>query len=294
MSPIRHLHDGRMVDFLEESAKRLQPGQILYPEIFPLRYPERLPENWAMRAGYFCIDTSTPITATAFAAARRSANAAMTGAKLIAEGRSRMCYVAGRPPGHHAERRVFGGFCYFNNAALAADLLSRDGRVVVLDVDQHHGNGTQDIFWERSDVLTVSLHCNPSHSYPFFAGFADEKGMGEGEGYNLNVPLEPGTDDQVYLKALDKALSAIRRFRPRVMVVSLGVDIMRGDPTGSFLITPEGMRRIGAAIGSLGLPALVIQEGGYHLQNIRRGVRSFLSGLAVPLLGEPLKSEGSG
>lgn len=289
MAPIRRIHEKRMVDFLEESAERLQPGQIIYPEIFPVRYADRLPKNWAMRAGYFCIDTSTPITSTAFAAARRSANAALTGAKLLAKGRSRMCYVAGRPPGHHAERRVFGGFCYFNNAALAADHLARSGRVVVLDIDHHHGNGTQDIFWERSDVLTVSLHCNPLHSYPFFAGFADETGSGEGKGFNLNIPLEPGADDHTYLRALDKALVAIRKFAPQAIVVSLGVDIMRGDPTGSFLITPEGMRRIGAAIGGLTLPSLIIQEGGYHLQNIRRGVRSFLTGYAVALLGTAMQ-----
>ncbi|MCB1801262.1 MAG: histone deacetylase family protein [Gammaproteobacteria bacterium] len=291
LAPIRKLHDRRMVDFLEESATRLQPGQILYPEIFPMRYADRLPKSWPMRAGYFCIDTSTPITSTAYAAARRSANASLTGARLLADGRSRMCYVAGRPPGHHAERRVFGGFCYFNNAALAANHLAHKGRVAVLDIDHHHGNGTQDIFWERSDVMTVSLHCNPLDSYPFFAGFADEVGAGEGLGFNLNIPLDPGADDQVYLKALDRALKAIRRFQPQALVVSLGVDIMRGDPTGSFFITPEGMRRIGAAIGGLGLPSLIIQEGGYHLQNIRRGVRSFLAGCAVALLTEDDKGK---
>jgi acetoin utilization deacetylase AcuC-like enzyme len=177
----------------------------------------------------------------------------LTGAKLLATGQSRICYVAGRPPGHH-------------------------------------GNGTQDIFWERADVFTVSLHCNPLNSYPFFAGFVDETGAGEGPGYNLNIPLEPGADDASYLRALDKALAAIRKFAPHAIVVSLGVDIMRGDPTGSFFITPEGMRRIGAAIGGLCIPSLIIQEGGYHLQNIRRGVRSFLSGYAVALLGEADKA----
>ncbi|MCP5121423.1 MAG: histone deacetylase family protein [Pseudomonadales bacterium] len=287
LKPILEIHDKRMVNFLKESQTKVPAGQIVYPEIFPIRYPDRLPQNWPMRAGYFCIDTSTPITSNVFAAATRSANAALTAAKLVGSGKSEMAYVAGRPPGHHAERKVFGGFCYFNNAALAANALSRKGRVAVLDVDHHHGNGTQDIFYSRRDVLTVSIHGHPEFSYPFYAGFEDEKGEGDGAGFNVNFPLHPGVDDAAYLTALDKALKVIRKFAPDYLVVSLGVDIMRGDPTGAFYVSAEGMRNIGRAIGSLRLPSVIIQEGGYHLQNLRRGVRGFLVGYGVGMTPAP-------
>ncbi|MCA9535714.1 MAG: hypothetical protein KC593_18635 [Myxococcales bacterium] len=281
LEPILEVHDAGLVRFLEESATHIPSGEIVYPEIFPIRHADRLPQSWDMRAGYFCIDTSTPITNQVYAAARRAANASLTGARLVGGGASRCCYVAGRPPGHHAERKVFGGFCYFNNAALAAHQLSKRGRVAVLDIDHHHGNGTQDIFYERADVLTVSVHGHPEYSYPFFAGFEDETGAGPGAGFNVNVPLPAGVDDAGYLVALEGALAHVRHFAPDYLVVSLGVDNMRGDPTGAFFVTAEGMRRIGAAIGDLQLPCLVIQEGGYHLRNIRRGVRAFLAGLAT-------------
>lgn len=282
---ILEIHDKRMVNFLIESKTRVAPKQIIYPEIFPIRYSDRLPKNWAMRAGYFCIDTSTPITNTVFDAAINAANAAMTAAKIIKEDHKKLVYVAGRPPGHHAEKKVFGGFCYFNNAALAAHQLSKGSkRVVVLDVDHHHGNGTQDIFYERSDVLTISIHGNPEYSYPFYAGFEDERGVGEGLGFNRNYPLPAGTDDAVYLKTLSKALAKISEFKPDYLVVSLGVDIMQGDPTGAFLVSAKGMQKIGEAIGQLQLPTLTIQEGGYHIRNIKHGVRGYIIGLATTLL----------
>lgn len=281
LKPILEIHDKQMVNFLKESQTKVAQGQIVYPEIFPVRHANRLPQNWPIRAGYFCIDTSTPITNTVFAAASRSANAALTAARLVGRGKSKMTYVAGRPPGHHAERKVFGGFCYFNNAALAAHHLSRQGRVAVLDIDHHHGNGTQDIFYHRKDVLTVSIHGHPEFSYPFFSGFEDERGEDEGKGFNVNVPLRPGVDDASYMTALEKALKAIKRYAPDYLVVSLGVDIMRGDPTGSFYVSTEGMQNIGHAIGRLRLPSVIVQEGGYHLRNLRRGVRAFLVGYGI-------------
>jgi acetoin utilization deacetylase AcuC-like enzyme/GNAT superfamily N-acetyltransferase len=281
LAPILEVHHADMVRFLEESATRVPAGELVYPELFPVRHADRLPHNWEMRAGYFCMDTSTPITNQVYAAARRAANAALTGARLVGEGRSTCCYVAGRPPGHHAERKVFGGFCYFNNAALAAQQLSKRGRVALLDIDHHHGNGHQDIFYSRADVLTVSVHGHPEYSYPFFAGFEDEQGEGAGLGFNVNIPLPPGVDDAGYLVALQRARRAIDAFAPDFLVVSLGVDNMRGDPTGAFFLTADGMRRVGVAIGELRLPTLVVQEGGYHLRNIRRGVRAFLAGLAA-------------
>ncbi|WP_339737435.1 hypothetical protein [uncultured Maricaulis sp.] len=288
---ILEVHDHRMVKFLEETATRIPEGRIVYPEIFPIRQADRLPRNFEMRAGYFCIDTSTPLTRAVYPAARRAVDAALTGAKLIKDGKTGWAYVVVRPPGHHAERRAFGGFCYFNNAAIAAHHLSGQGkaagkvakpaRIAVLDIDHHHGNGTQDIFYEREDVLTVSIHGHPEDCYPFFAGFEDERGRDAGLGFNRNYPIRPGVDDAGYLTVLGRALRRIRAFAPDYLVVSLGVDIMKGDPTGNFFITPDGMHRIAEAIGRQGYRTLIMQEGGYSLANIRRGVQQFLLGFAA-------------
>ena len=280
LSHIEAVHDARMVAFLKETADRIPDKRIVYAEIFPLRFPERLPKSWEMRAGYFCVDTSTPLTNAVYRAARRSVDAAMTGARLIAEKKTPLAYVAVRPPGHHAERRTFGGFCYFNNAAIAAQRLSKTGRVAMLDIDHHHGNGAQDIFYSRADVLTVSIHGHPESSYPFYAGFEDERGEGEGRGFNSNFPIRPGVDDAGYLTVLARAIRRIEKFAPDYLVVPFGLDIMKGDPTGAFYVTADGMRRIGAEIGALKLPTLIVQEGGYNLANIRRGARAFLMGLA--------------
>ncbi|HRX39285.1 MAG TPA: histone deacetylase family protein [Parvularculaceae bacterium] len=276
LAPIEAVHDKRMIAFLKETAEKIAPKRILYPEIFPLRHADRLPQNWEMRAGYFCIDTSTPLTSAVYPAARRSVDAAISGARLIEAGKSKLVYAVVRPPGHHAERRVFGGFCYFNNAAIAANHLSKKGKVAVLDIDHHHGNGTQDIFYERADVLTVSIHGHPESSYPFFAGFEDERGAGDGLGFNRNYPIKPGVDDAGYLSVLGRALRRIEKFAPAFLVVSFGADIMKGDPTGAFFVTADGMRRIGAEIGALKVPTLIVQEGGYNLANLRRGVRAFI------------------
>ncbi len=230
-----------------------------------------------MRAGYYCLDTFTPLTKNAFRAAKAAVDATLTAADLVAEG-ERAAYALVRPPGHHAERRVYGGFCYFNNAAVAAHRLSRLGTVAVLDIDHHHGNGTQDIFWERADVLTLSIHGNPRRCYPYFAGYEDERGAGAGAGFNRNYPLQPGADDTKYLATLDEALARVRRFAPRFFVLSLGFDIMRGDPTGTFVVSTRGMRDIGTRIGRLGLPTLIVQEGGYSVWNLRRGAHAFFDG----------------
>ena len=184
----------------------------------------------------------------------------MTAAEQVLEG-ARLTYALVRPPGHHAERRAFGGFCYLNNAAIAAHYLSRYGRVAVLDIDYHHGNGTQDIFWARADVLTVSIHGHPNFAFPYFSGFRDEQGDGPGRGCNLNLPLPEDADPPTYRRALAVALQRIRRFEPAFLVVSLGFDTAAGDPTGSWHNRPEDFRKIGEAIGTLEPATLVIQEG---------------------------------
>jgi acetoin utilization deacetylase AcuC-like enzyme/GNAT superfamily N-acetyltransferase len=283
-SHLMAVHHSQLVEFLKAMGHKLDPKALIYPEIFPIRRPDRMPRALEDRAGYFCCDTFTPVTKNCYPAARDGVNVVMTAASLILSG-ERMAYALCRPPGHHAERRIYGGFCYFNNSAVAANFLSKHGRVALLDIDYHHGNGAQDIFYSRADVLTVSIHGHPRHAYPNFAGYADERGEGEGKGFNRNFPLEAPIDDVAYLKVLEQAIKVIERFAPRFLVVSLGFDIMRGDPTGAFNVTTQGMRRIGNRLGSLGLPVLVVQEGGYALRNLRIGSHAFFLGLGSAWYG---------
>lgn len=273
------VHDGDFVRYLKAVCQRLETKRPVYPYVFPIRRPERRPHDLAVRAGYYCIDTFTPLDRNAYDAAKSAVDVALTAAEHVLNGRT-PAYALCRPPGHHAERKSFGGFCYFNNAAIAAEYLSRHGNVSVLDIDFHHGNGTQDIFYHRNDVLTISIHGHPNFAYPYFSGFADEIGAGPGEGFNHNYCLQENAGPETYLLTLEKALSHIRRFRPMFFVVSLGFDIMRGDPTGSFGLLPEAMKKIGTALASMNLPTLIVQEGGYSLKNLKAGSASLFSGFA--------------
>ncbi len=249
--PIRAVHDPDFVDYLDAMTAKLKERETLYPYVFPIRRPEKKPKDRAMRAGYYCIDTFTPLSRTAYQAARAAVDCVVSAAEILRAG-ERHVYALCRPPGHHAERRVFGGFCYFNNAAIAAHRLSSEGRVALLDIDFHHGNGSQDIFYERDDVLVLSIHGHPNYAYPYFSGFADEKGAGRGLNLNRNYPLPEGAGDDRYLAALEEALGQVRRFRPWALVVSLGFDILEGDPTGAFRVTPKGVARAGEMIGRAG------------------------------------------
>jgi acetoin utilization deacetylase AcuC-like enzyme len=231
-----------------------------------------------VRAGYYCIDTFTPLSSNAFIAAKRAVDCTLTAAEKIIGG-FRLAYALVRPPGHHAERNVFGGFCYFNNAAIAAHHLSQYGPVAMLDVDYHHGNGQQFIFYERKDVLTVSIHGHPSVAYPYFSGFAHERGDGNGAGFNVNYPLPEHVDAQTYWDTLSRALSQIRHFRPRYLVVCLGLDTAKGDPTGSWGLQSKDFTEMGKRIGAANLPTLVVQEGGYRTRTIGINARSFFEGL---------------
>ena len=281
--PDKHLtavHDPKFVSYLKAVCLRLGPKAIVYPEVFPIRRPDRAPQALEDRAGYFCADTFTPLTHNAYPAARTAVDVALTAADLIRTG-ERFAYALCRPPGHHAERRIYGGFCYLNNSAIAAQYLAADGKVALLDIDYHHGNGAQDIFYARNDVLTLSIHGHPRSAYPNFSGYADERGEGPGIGFNRNWPLDPPIDDAQYLRVLEEPLAMIRRFRPRYLVVSLGFDIMQGDPTGAFSITTNGLRRIAEAIGKLRLQTLIVQEGGYAVRNLRVGAQAFFSALGT-------------
>ena len=278
-SPILTVHDHHFVEYLQKICGKLREGRPVYPDTFPTRRPERRPKVLPVQAGYYCIDSSTPLDRNAYRAARAAVDVAMTCATEILTG-AELSYAACRPPGHHAERQVYGGFCYFNNAAVAAHYLSRYGRVCVLDVDFHHGNGTQDIFYRRSDVLTLSIHGHPDHAYPYFSGFADETGEGPGIGFNRNFPLPPETGHDRYLAALDRALKCLTAFGPDFLVLSLGFDTLRADPIGTCQLTVETMSAMGQRLGALKLPVLVVQEGGYNLRNLRRGAAALFEGIA--------------
>jgi acetoin utilization deacetylase AcuC-like enzyme len=220
----------------------------------------------------------------AYKAARAAVNVALSGAAAIAAGHP-LVYSLCRPPGHHAERDTYGGFCYFCNGAIAAQyLVERLGKVAVLDIDYHHGNGTQDIFYNRADVLTVSIHGHPSFAYPYFSGFADEVGEGDGKGFNLNLPLPEDVQDARYLATLEVALARVTRFQPEVLVVSLGLDIAKADPTGTWSVSADGLFEIGYRIGSLKYPTLLVQEGGYNIRSLGRNATRMLSGVCAGAL----------
>ncbi len=233
--------------------------------------------------GRWCFETTTPITEGTFDAARSAVDIALTATQLVLDG-ERSVYGLCRPPGHHAPTALYGGYCFFNNAAIAAHhVASTTGsKVTVLDVDYHHGNGTQQIFYRRGDVQYVSLHGDPQRAYPYLSGFSGETGAGRGAGTNLNVALDAGTDDEAYLAALGPACEAIQAFGPSLVVVSLGVDTFHNDPISDLAVTTEGLRAQGELVAQLALPTVIVQEGGYDVDAIGDNVRAFLNGVTSP------------
>lgn len=277
-SHIRAVHHPGFVEYLRRVCRNIEPGQSVYPYVFPLRNQTRPPRDLPIRAGYYCMDTFTPIHRGAFKAAKRAADCALSGARELLEGRP-LAYALVRPPGHHSEKASFGGFCYFNSNAVAAHYLSAHGRVAVLDIDFHHGNGQEDIFYERADVLTVSIHGHPRFAFPYFSGFRDSRGLGYGEGFNVNFPLPETMDGPAYRTVLEKALKRIRRFKPAFLIVALGLDTSRGDPTGTWLLQSPDFEANGRKIGELGFPTLIVQEGGYNTRKLGTNARAFFTGL---------------
>jgi acetoin utilization deacetylase AcuC-like enzyme len=252
-------------------------GPEIVPNVHPNRHMAAGPHGIVARAGYHQADTSSPIGPGTFAAACAAAACAAHATRVVLGG-APVAYALCRPPGHHAYADMAGGFCYLNNVAIAAELARKvHRRVAILDVDVHHGNGTQGIFYERPDVLFVSLHGDPSGFYPFFAGYADERGRGAGEGANLNLPLPHGTGDTGFLVALDRGLDAIRSFAPGFVLLSLGFDASAHDPLSVLKVTDAGFAEIARRIAALGLPTVLIQEGGYLSDQLGQHLATFLA-----------------
>ena len=241
------------------------------------------PARVAARLGWWCYETTTPLTSGTYDAARSAVDCALAATDAVLGG-DRVAYGLCRPPGHHAATALYGGYCFFNNAAIAAHhaVSKTGGRVAVLDVDYHHGNGTQEIFYERDDVAYVSLHGDPARAYPYHTGFADETGSGRGSGCTCNVPLAAELDDDAYVGALDEALEAVESFAPELIVVSLGADTYVDDPICDLALTTDGFTRCGHAVAGLGLPLVVLQEGGYADAALGANVRAWPLGASTP------------
>ncbi len=275
---ILQVHDRKYFDYFKKVCDSLAPGKSVYPYVFPIRNSAIPPVELSVRAGYYCIDTFTPLNKNAFLAARHAVNCSLTLADELLKGATH-AYALVRPPGHHAERYVYGGFCYFNNNAVAANYLSKHGKVAIIDLDYHHGNGQQQIFYDRDDVLTISIHGHPSFAYPYFSGFRNETGEGRGKGFNVNYPLKEVITPEEYRTTLLKAINVINKFKPDFVIVALGLDPSKGDPTGTWSLGASDFHKNGEIIGTLNQPLLVIQEGGYKTKVLGVNAKSFFAGV---------------
>lgn len=284
LDPILAVHDRDYLDFLAVAwtdwlATHPNDPSTLLPATFALRRQPPIPKSLLGRAGYYIMDLSACIVEGTYSAALASANCALSAAQVVAADGKHSAFALCRPPGHHAGKDYAGGYCFINNAAVAANWLSLKGRVAVLDVDYHCGNGTQDIFYDRDDVLTISIHADPDFEYPSYIGYADERGEGKGFGYHHNFPLPRDTDDVAYLQTLDQALGLIREFEPAFLVVSAGMDIYADDPLGTIKVTTQGIAEIGARIAALGPSTVIVMEGGYNNDALGRNILAFLTAL---------------
>ena len=289
VEPIAAVHDPGLVDFLSTAWVRYQEAHPdtddVVPDLFSIpALREGMGPVSQVRAidlelGQWCFETTTPITRGTYDAARSAVDVALSAADAVLDGEP-MAYGLCRPPGHHAPRAAYGGYCFFNNAAIVAhDIVARTGsKVTVLDVDYHHGNGTQQIFYDRDDVQFVSLHGDPYRAYPHFAGFDSETGAGRGAGATVNVSLPVEASDDLYVARLGHALEAIGSFEPSVVVVSLGVDTHHDDPISDLGLTSDGLARCGALVAELGAPLVMLQEGGYASERLGENVRRWLAG----------------
>ena len=283
MAPLLAVHSAEYLEFLQTAhADWLAAGRTgdAIPYVFPIvgRRPLKL-DRIDARLGRFAMDMGTPIAAGTWAAAYAGAQVALSALQPLLAGTAATCFALCRPPGHHAGADYCGGYCYLNNAAIAAEAaISAGRRVAILDIDYHHGNGTQDLFWTRANPLFVSLHADPATDYPFYWGHADELGEGDGKGATLNLPLPQGTKLSAYRAALAEALARIAAFAPDLLVISFGADTFAGDPISHFALQTGDFTVLARDIAALGLPSLIIMEGGYAVSQLGSNVAAFLAG----------------
>lgn len=280
IAPVAAVHTAEYLTFLKHIYTRWQRIPDASEEVIPNIHPNRCnvgyPKSAVGQSGYHQADTACPISEHTWMSAYWSAQTALTAAEQVVQGEAAV-YALCRPPGHHAFADMAGGFCFLNNTAIAAQYCqSRGLRPAIVDVDLHHGNGTQGIFYARSDVLTVSVHADPVRYYPFFWGYEQERGEGAGLGANLNLPIPRGTADEGFLKALDKGLARVDSFGADVLVIALGLDGYEGDPFGGLSISTQGFARIAEACVGLQLPMIIVQEGGYLCPELGDNLASFL------------------
>lgn len=279
LETIQSVHSLGMLK-MYQTASRLAEATPFYPTHFPKVHQRKADPNNIHHAGFYCIDTSTPLYKNTWTSASWSAASAHDAAMSLLEDNNRLSYALCRPPGHHADKKYFGGYCYINNAAVAAQAVSHEGKVVILDIDYHHGDGTQSIYYFDNKVLYISVHANPVDEYPYYSGHTHEQGMEVGKGYTLNVPLPKKTECAAYLAAIkEQVLPKIQWFEPDYLVVSAGMDTYSLDPIGTFQLKIEDFFHIGDAIGSVNIPTVVVQEGGYNTDDLGLAVQSFLYGL---------------
>jgi acetoin utilization deacetylase AcuC-like enzyme len=281
MAPIAAVHDANYLDFLEAAHREWK----------------KMPEDWGdeamsnvyvyegnplrgvlAQAARYLADGSCPVGTHTWQSAYRSAQSAVAAADAINE-KCRQTYALCRPPGHHARADRAGGFCYLNNAAIAAEVLrSAHGRVAILDTDMHHGQGVQEIFYSRADVLYVSIHGDPTNFYPVVAGYPEERGKGAGVGFNVNLPMPHGSTEAVFFERVGAALQELERFEPDALVLALGFDIYKDDPQSQVSVTTGGFERLGSAIGAQNMPIVIVQEGGYHIESLEANAHAFFGG----------------
>lgn len=281
---LARVHEVGYLHFLKTAFTRwrqVHPDSDALPYCWPPSGRGHPPPSLYGQLGHYAYDAGTPITAGTWEAATAAVRVTLSALRHLHAG-ARMAFALCRPPGHHAGPDYYGGYCFFNNAAVAAQAWTEAGaRVAILDVDYHHGNGTQDLFYRRDDVLVISIHADPAEEYPFYWGHADERGEGPGRGYNHNLPLPWGTGWTGYREALDQALSLVAAFKPDGLVVSLGLDTYAQDPIARFALTSDDYPLLGRAIATLNLPTLFVLEGGYHLATLGHHTVAVLRSFAL-------------
>ncbi len=285
IAPLLMVHDPKYLEFLQTAHTRWKEvgqdwGDEVIPNVF-VREPNAL-RGILAEAGRYLADGSSPVGANTWISSYWAAQSAIAATRAVLAGDS-SAYALCRPPGHHTRKDAAGGFCYINNAAIAAELLrEKYKRVVILDTDMHHGQGIQEIFYGRDDVFYISVHGDPTNFYPATAGFGDETGAQKGEGFNLNLPMPHGASEDVFFDNVSRALEALRAFKPDALVFSLGFDVYKDDPQAKVAVTTEGFGKLGKQIAELALPTVIVQEGGYHFDTLAANTASFFRGFLRP------------